>query len=280
MTVAAADVLAGASLRGVVMDWNKRGLTTTRGNQWSSLALRRVLMRPVYAGLVAHKGAIVGHGEWVALIDEDAHRGLVALLSDPSRKAGQAFEKKHMGSGVYNCSKCGGKLYAMPATTGGRLLYVCKTHHHLGRVAVPLDALVTEVVLNYLSSTDIAATLAETGSRIDVAALRTRRAALQARQTELAGLFAEGAVTGDQLRRGTGDLRVQIEGIDAELAVVARQSPVAALVGVDDLAARWEAMSADLKSKIVDALLIVTVLPARPGVRVFDPSAIRIEWRV
>lgn len=73
---------------------------------------------------------------------------------------------------------------------------------------------------------------------------------------------------------------MQIEGIDAELAVVARQSPVAALVGVDDLAARWEAMSADLKSKIVDALLIVTVLPARPGVRVFDPSAIRIEWRV
>lgn len=279
-TMAAADVLAGASLRGIVMSWNARGITTTRGNDWASLTLRRALMRPVYAGLVVYGGNVVGRGEWPALIDEDAHRGLVGLLTDPSRKAGQAFEKRHMGSGVYICSKCGGKLYAQIATTGGRLLYVCKTFHHLGRSAVPLDELVTNVVLEYLGGTDIATALAETGRKVDVAALRTRRAALEARLTELAGLFAEGVVTGDQLRRGTGDLRAQIEGIDAELAAVARQSPVAALVGVDDLAARWEAMSPDLKSKVVDALLVVTVLPARPGVKVFEPESVRIEWRV
>jgi site-specific DNA recombinase len=61
---AATDVLAGRSLRSIAIAWNQLGVTTTRGNHWTNLALRRVLINPLIAGLVAHKGNVVGRGDW------------------------------------------------------------------------------------------------------------------------------------------------------------------------------------------------------------------------
>jgi site-specific DNA recombinase len=80
------DVLAGRSLRSIAADLNDRGIFTVRGKPWTNLALRRVLLRPVHAGLVVYQGKTLGRGEWQAIIDEDTHRGLVAFLSDPARR--------------------------------------------------------------------------------------------------------------------------------------------------------------------------------------------------
>jgi site-specific DNA recombinase len=44
---AAEDVLTGKSLRGIAMDWNNRGFTTTRGNAFTSMQLRRTLINPL-----------------------------------------------------------------------------------------------------------------------------------------------------------------------------------------------------------------------------------------
>ena len=85
---AAADVLSGHSLRSIATEWNPRGIFTTRNNKWTNLTLRRILANPLYAGLVVYQGKVIGPGEWQPLFDTDTHRGLVALLSDPS--AGRA----------------------------------------------------------------------------------------------------------------------------------------------------------------------------------------------
>ena len=76
---AAADVLAGKSLRGIAIDWTGRGLTTTRGNPFTSMQLRRTLINPLYAAMVTYQEKVVGPGDWEPIIDEDTHRGLVAL---------------------------------------------------------------------------------------------------------------------------------------------------------------------------------------------------------
>ena len=83
---AAEDVLAGKSLRGIAIAWNERGLTTTRGNKFTSMQVRRTLINPLYAGLVTHREKVVGRGEWQPIIDEPTHQGLVAYLSDPARR--------------------------------------------------------------------------------------------------------------------------------------------------------------------------------------------------
>ena len=52
---AAADVLTGKSLRSIAVDWTGRGLTTTRGNTFTSMQLRRTLINPLYAAQVTYQ---------------------------------------------------------------------------------------------------------------------------------------------------------------------------------------------------------------------------------
>ena len=118
---AAADVLTGKSLRGIAIDWTRQGHTTTRGNPFTSLQLRRTLINPLYAAMVTYKDKVVGPGEWEPIIDEDTHRGLVAYLSDESRRPAVSFERRHMLSGVAICGICGEPLRAIyPGGKGGR----------------------------------------------------------------------------------------------------------------------------------------------------------------
>jgi site-specific DNA recombinase len=130
-------------------------VTTTCGNRWTNLQLRRVLTNPLYAALVTYQGKVVGPGDWEPLLDEDTHRGLVAFLSDPARKPGSAFEHRHMGSGVYRCGKCGNTMYAgYPHGPGKRMTYVCKPTAHVARLGEPLDEYIEMMVLGYIKRQD------------------------------------------------------------------------------------------------------------------------------
>jgi site-specific DNA recombinase len=286
------DVLAGRSLRSIAADLNDRGIFTVRGKPWTNLALRRVLLRPVHAGLVVYQGKTLGRGEWQAIIDEDTHRGLVAFLSDPARRTATAFERRHIGSGVYHCGVCDGLLYASFRGRRDRgMVYVCKPHIHVGRVGEPLDELVTAVVLKALKRNDIASLLSPR-EQFDTAVLHTQRAAFQARLDELARMFAHAQIDASQLLSGTADLRAQIAGVDSVLADAAATSPTVQLLDgePDELEDRWHACTPDIKGKIVDELMTVTVLPTprgtkgvtvdrATGTRTINPEFVRIEWK-
>jgi site-specific DNA recombinase len=287
---AAADVLGGRSLRSIATDWNSRALLTARGKQWSNLTLRRMLMNPTYAGLRTYRGKVIGPGDWAALIDAETHHGLVAFLTDSSRRPATSFERRHQGSGVYLCGKCGHAMYATVPHGSDRITYMCRRNFHLARLGAPLDAYVEMVVLKYLRGTDIHLLLQD-GRKVDVGGLQTQRAALQARADDLAAMFAEGAIDGSQLRRGTSELRTQLAGIDNQLAELARRNPVADLLDTGEaIEKRWAALSADMRGKIVNELMTVTVLPTPrgvkgvtidrdTGVRIINPQFVRIDWK-
>jgi site-specific DNA recombinase len=265
---AARDVLAGRSLRGIAIDWAARELTTTRGNPFTSMQLRRTLINPLYAGLVTHHEKVVGRGEWQPILGEDTHRGLVAYLSDPTRRPAVSFERRHMGSGVYRCGICDRPMYAVyPGGKRRAMTYACRPTNHVTRLGAPLDDYVELVVLKHLNGSDIHMLLQD-GRKVDVGELHTRRAGLQARLDELAAMFAAGEIDGSQLKRGTGDLRSQFAVIDAQLAELARRSPVADLLAAGgDLEKHWAALSPDMRGKIVSELMTVTVRPTARGVK-------------
>ena len=103
---AAAEVLAGRSLRSLCIEWNGRGISTPRGNPWTNIALTRILTNPVYANMVvdypqgrAGESRVIGSGTWEPLIDRETHEGLVAFLGDPARNPGSRFVRKHIGFG-------------------------------------------------------------------------------------------------------------------------------------------------------------------------------------
>jgi site-specific DNA recombinase len=275
---AVTDVLGGKSIRRVAVDWNAAGLKTTRGTAWSAPRVRRLLMSPRYAALKVHRGKVVGSGDWTPLIDETTHRGLVAFLSDPSRRSRTSFERRFIGAGVYLCGECGAPMRTAYPNSGKRV-YVCSASNHVARLADPVDEYIEMVVLRILSGSDVATRLG--GDDIDVDALHAKRAALQARLEELAALFAEGAIDGSQLRRGTSELRTKIAGVDSVLADLARTSPTANLLtAAGKVQEHWENCSPDLKGKIVDELMVVRIMKAPRGTKGFHPEYIDIKPKV
>lgn len=294
---AVVDVLAGKSIRKVVAEWNAAGLKTTLAGKeqvdsyskkrkvvagtWNNPRVRRVLMNPRYAGLRVHRGKVVGKGDWTPLIDESTHRGLVAYLSDPKRLTNLSFERKYIGSGVYVCGRCGGKMRAQRPKERKNHAYACRDHAHLLRAGVPLDEFVTGVVLRRLSAPDAHLLLED--KRIDIPALQTGRNALQERLDALADEFADGGIDASQLRRGTTNLRTKLAEVDSQLAEAARTDPVAGLIADRQrVQSKWDECSPAIRGQIVDALVTVTVLPIPEtikGRRDFDQQYVDVEWK-
>lgn len=276
---AVADVLCGKSLRKVSAEWNALGVATTLGNSWNSRQVRLVLLNPRYAALKVHLGKVVGPGEWEALIDTDTHYGLVAYLTDPARRVSTSFERKYIGTGVYRCGRCGGPMKSCQPGASRQRAYACRDFGHVLRQRETLDTYVERIVLEYLKGTDVHTRLSRPDG-IDLPALRAKRSALQARLDDLAALFAEGAIDASQLRRGTNDLRAQVTKIDSQVAELAQTSPVANLIAAGDaVTEHWDALTPDLKGKIVDELMVVSVLPSPRGLKGFHPEYVEISWK-
>jgi hypothetical protein len=143
--------------------------------------------------------------------------------------------------------------------------------------------MVEAVVLGVLAETDIAARLTKRPG-LDTVPLRVKRQTLVARRDELATLFAEGLLDGPGVKRESEKLAARIADIDAQLTEAARRSTAATLLadGPGELRRHWEAASPDIRGKIVDELMVVTVMPVPEdarGYRGFDHRLIRIEPR-
>lgn len=273
------DVLAGKSIRAIAREWNSRQLPTTgSATSWKSTMVRRILMNPRNAALVVHQGKVVGPGKWEPIISEDEHRGLTALLSDPARVDKLGFDRKYQGSGVYRCGECGAALAAYTPAGGRPRAYACP-HRHVRRQGQALDDYVSDIVVKWLARVDIGKLLDPKG--FDIARLHAQRNALQARMDELAALFAEGSITGLQLKRGTAELSNALASLDAELAAATQGNPLASLTqgSRQKLEKQWAATSPDIRGKIIDQLLTVTVNRSPRGLRRFDPEYIAIEWK-
>lgn len=312
---AAADVLAGVSMRAIARRLNEDGIPSSRGAKWNGARLRRMLCNPRYAGLRTYHGKVVGPGNWPAILDADDHHGLVAILSDTSRITGTvSYERKYVGTRRYvcghrgctcghlskkhvdgRCAECKCRSYTEGEMCGapmehchakhadGRRFdkYRCTASAHLARSQPELDAHVDLIALSWLRDEKRIARILgakKNSGGADPKDLRTRRAALAAQKDELATLFTEGVLDGPAVRRESAKLSSKIATIDAALADLARRSPLSELVseGMDTLEQRWADLTPDLKGKIIDELFTVVVKPANRG-RYFDPDCIEFQ---
>lgn len=288
---AASDILSGKSASSVIRQWNAAGVTTARGNRWILTTFRRLMTNPRYAALCEYKGRVIGPGNWPAVLTVEQHNGLVAVFKDKAANfKGTSWERKWLGTRRYVCGhrgddgkQCGALMEHYVSKQAHA--YRCMASRHLSRQQAPLDDLVEKVALGFLHDDGkIGAALAAVSkdrNGIDGNELRTRRAALQATKDELAALFTEGVLDAAAVRKESAKLSGQIGDIDAALADLARQSPLAELMseGVAQVDKRWAAASQDIKGKVIDELFTVVVNPAsvNGGRGGFDPDCIDFE---
>ncbi|MET7890619.1 recombinase family protein [Streptomyces mirabilis] len=304
-------IIAGDSLRSVCRHLAEQGVHTvprrykqadgSRGEpesrEWTPTELRKMLLRPRNAGLIDHKGEIVGKAAWEPLVSEDKWRACKAVLERGERRTTTGNARVWLGSGLYLCGvdEC---TETVRCSTSGRGIgkvhipaYRCRTGKHVTRVAAPLDEHISNLVLVRLSRPDAASVLLPPSRpaerREDLAASAN---ALRAKLDGFAADYAEDLITRQQMLDGTAMTRQRLEGVEAQMAAQAQQSVLASLpLGTPKVVEEWPDYHLDKQRAIVDALMTVVILPAprgrpvgfQPGVTktYFNPDAVRIEWK-
>ncbi|MCX5229648.1 recombinase family protein [Streptomyces sp. NBC_00233] len=277
--------LAGASLRSIAADMNRRGLKTSTGADWEGESLARVLKRPRNAGISVLQGKEVGAAAWPAIIEESKWRSVAAILADPSRTSASSTALKHLGSGLYVCGKCGAtvKSGTKGASERGLHVYKCRVQPHVTRKMEMVDDLVQYYVLERLSRPDASDLVAAREPTVDVeGAQRTMREAREMLD-ELAAALGAGEMDMREWRMASQVAKRRVANAEAELSRAVAINPVVELVMADDIPKAWKGLDLSRKRSIIDYLMTVTVLPAqrgrRPGGGYSDPEAVRIDWK-
>ena len=180
---------------------------------------------------------------------------------------------------MIHCGDCGAALFSRPRNHTRR--YLCagrRPGHQLGIIADPVDELVKEFVLGWLTTPSVrTALLAHAGARDDGTMGRTL-ADLGAAQIRLQGLdddfYLRGVLAEGRYRSIRGKLEREIDrlhaAVDAETKrrIVLGPYPRAFWADADFQQRR------DLVRLMIER---VEVMPGRPALRRFDASRVRIE---
>jgi site-specific DNA recombinase len=292
----AENICKGVSLRSMARDLNGRGVATVSGKRaWTQAALRGVMTSPRLAGLrrsreVDDTGRPIDYpGQWPAILDATRYQSMMAVLSDPARFTGGTRRGRTptaLGTGVYRCGNCDQPSMRKAKTTAGAPIYRCgniECSSHLSRRADTLDAYVTDAVIARLSQPGFVqqfADLASTHGNIDQTALVAERNEIGVALNELAQAADSGAVTTAlalTLARQTRELTARAEEIGHLLAQGVTRSPVADLIGVDDIETAWHGLTLPVQRAILAAVVTVTVRPGKRGPG-FDAESIGLVF--
>lgn len=276
-------VMAGVPLRSIARDLRKLGIPTASGKTaWSPETVRDVLLRPRNAGFMVHRETtrkrkvytdndIVGVAPWAPILDEEVWRSVVAKLTDPDRRTNFAPgpAPRWLGSGIYLCP-CGSMMRVHKAGDhADRPVYRCQERGtgHVSVPVAPMDDLVRRVVVEKLSRPDAADLIAAPAKGYDVAALRAELATCRDRLEEIAADYEDDKMTRSQFLTRTERRRAKMAAIEAQLAEATEVSPLAPLIGAEDVAAAWDGLGMGQQRAVLQALLTVTVQRAGRGRR-------------
>lgn len=282
-------LLAGESLRGITDRLNERGEPAPKSAAWGKTSVKKLAIRESnIAERVHHRGLPDEErfpGCWPAIVDRAKHEKVVALLSAPSRQVNgtkRPGARRHLLSwGIGECGICGSRLRA--ATKKGRHgrpleLYVCDGKGCVGRSKDAVDELVQEVVIARLARPDALAWLA--GDDDEARRWSGRVTELGRRLSEAADAFAEGAITGEQLRQITARLRPELDDAERRRAasVVALDLDLLRELAGPHARERWGELKVAQRRALLEAMRVRVVIDrTRPGPG-FDPASVRIEW--
>lgn len=280
---AAKRVLAGESLRGIAAAWNSKGIKSPRGGVWVAASIKQMLKRPSNAGLRSLRGEIVGKSNADPLYDEGTHTRLLALFEDRSRTTGAIGNApKYLLSAIAVCGLCGGKMRRLMGNHNARTgkttqpAYACRECFKIRRKQSLVEAVVTGAVVGRLQRPDLLAELTS-GDPEAVERSKQELATLEARLSLAADQFADGDITGEQLKRITERIRPQVQAAKRRVEAAMPRNGIMELAGAN-AAANWEAASIDVQRAMIDELMTVTILPTTPG-KSEQHELIKIDWK-
>lgn len=275
---AAERLLAGQSLRSIMLDWQARGIKSSKGNDWSTTALRTMLRSERIAGIRIHQGATYP-AVWPAIIDNNTHLAIKAVLA-ANATGKDTSVRTFLLTGLLKCGVCGKNLTSQVSHSDPkhpRRRYKCDLVSKGGCGKVGIDANGTEevvgaIVLEALDNWNFEAGEVDT----------TEIQALEARKRELAKNYATGDLDMDSWKAAANQLDKLL--MDARTKIVdVTQSRQLLTIDPEHVKANWHELTLDVKRAAISAVLVsVTIEPVTVKTWKFDPRRIpldRIDWR-
>lgn len=280
---ACAALLAGGTLAGITRDWAKRGLRPhqapygpLRENPWGERSVKLILLNPRNAGIAVYRGEEVAPGEWEPLVLEETYRAIAQLLTDPSRAVAKGVTSV---LGSLALCRCGNYVsgsrnrYGIPTYRCNQKSRGRRSGPHIHVQREPVEQAIGELIIERMSMADAVNFLAPAAEG-DASALRAEAQAIHARLGSLGRLFVTGQIKEQDLTGGRDEGERRLAEIEAELAMLGRESVLAPLIVAENVAAVWEDLGNDRRRAVVDALMTVTLYPPGPGARQFNRAQV------
>ncbi len=278
LKLAAEKILDGGSLRSIAKDWRARDIKSTRGGNITESMIARTLIKPRIAGLIEHKGEVLGKAQWPAILDEARWEQVKTILTDPSRKTMKA-NKDYILRGVLKCGRCGRML------TPDRNRYLCSSNLGCGRLSLSqrlYEGRILAMVVPMADSPELRNVIqaADAGDYAQAQALRVSiaedRKTLQQIEDDH---YIEKALDRPAFLRLSRSVNQQIEQKEAELLTFQNRSALGHLGR--DVMSHWDSMDAEARRSIILSMVeCIEVMPSEsPGRTTRDMSRIKFVWR-
>jgi site-specific DNA recombinase len=280
----------GQSLIEITAAMNESGLGNAARvrceKPWTRRGVRWMLTSGRYAGFRQyHRGKddeVTTGGNWPAIISVEDHERALQLLNDQGRwKSVSTGVRKHIGAGLFlcGCAHCLGKKTVISGVSStGTKVYRCPDNH-LSRPIAPVNELVVGVVEGYLAMPDGPAKLLATKDVPQIAELRAERSRLEAKIARAQRDYDDELLDGADLKAVKTRRQAEIKVIERKIAAAVKSSQLATIAASPDPVAAFRELGLNLRREILNALVTVTLLPAKRGRNAFDPDRVKVEWR-
>lgn len=256
-------VIAGESLNSLCRELAARGIRKPQGGTFLGQPhqLGTLLTRPRYAGLLEHKGEVIGKAAWPAILDESTYAAVRQVILEKKAKYPQGGRPiSTLLGGIVRCGLCRTPMRG-GATGNGGLTYRCPTEG-CGKVVRQRAKIEEFVVERLLADVDTGiidaerSTLREEveGLRIEIGEAEHRLYVLHVKHDRREVGESDFYRTLDTLRRQATALQRAYEPALARLR---------AMQGTEAAADRWESWSVDQRRAFIRSrLAAILVYPA------------------
>ena len=258
---AAERVLAGEGTGSIAADFTARGIVTVTGIPFTYAAIRQILRRPRYAGLMPDG---LSEAAWEPVLERSQWEQACAVLAGRAGAFGYAVNsRRYLLSGIAACSECGSPLqvrHTRVRGTGGSVGYGCIRPgcRKVYRSQSMLDAYVRGRVLAWLANPGNAPLPPPDDTvTAEITVLSERRAETVAVIESLADHPGESPAI---LARALASFDARIAELRGRAGTGARERLRAAHAGIT--AEEFGALDLSVRRSLVQAAFRITVKPS------------------
>lgn len=275
---AARRILAGDSLRGILIDWQRRGIKTSEGKLWRNKHFRRMLLSSRIAGLREHHGQLYT-ATWEPVIPREQWEAIKAILEDPARKTNNVGGiPRYLLSGMVVCGVCGHRMRTV--LRGDYRGYMCikpPGGKCVQRSAKPVEDLITAALFEAVESDDFAKLL-NVPDDDPTRELYESLAQDQGLLDRLEDKVAQELISVEAAKRNRATIEDRMERTRERLTRLQGNRIIAHIPR--NLRSVWPDFSLDRRRAILAAVIErVEIHPTGPGRKTFDPDAIKVAWK-